>query len=93
VQSQDGEIVLLPALPSVMANGSFKGLCVRVGAEIDATWSDIEVCRSSQRHPTLIFFTSVGHPLFLSYKFKLIFHWKLVLWENNHYFCDVISFE
>lgn len=40
VQSQDGYIQLLPALPDKWPTGSFKGLRVRGGAEAAATWSD-----------------------------------------------------
>jgi len=40
IQSQEGFIELLPALPSSLSSGSFKGLCARGGAVIDASWKD-----------------------------------------------------
>jgi alpha-L-fucosidase 2 len=40
IQSQDGYINLLPALPDAWGSGSFKGLRVRGGAVADAAWSN-----------------------------------------------------
>lgn len=45
IQSQDGYIHLLPALPARWTNGSFKGLCVRGGAEVGATWKDGKITK------------------------------------------------
>lgn len=43
IQSQDGYIHLLPALPDNWANGSFKGLRARGGAEVNARWQNKRV--------------------------------------------------
>jgi len=40
LQSQDGEIRLLPALPTEWPNGHANGLCARGGFEISENWSD-----------------------------------------------------
>ena len=40
VQSRDGYVELLPALPAALKDGCFSGLRVRGGAEVSAEWAD-----------------------------------------------------
>lgn len=43
LQSQDGEIEFLPALPAVWPTGSVRGLCARGGYVIDIAWNSGEL--------------------------------------------------
>jgi len=43
MQSNEGVIVLLPALPASWGNGSFSGVCARGGFELNFVWNDSKV--------------------------------------------------
>ena len=47
VQSHEDEIRLLPAIPAEWRDGSFQGVCVRGGFELDYTWKNAKVERVS----------------------------------------------
>jgi alpha-L-fucosidase 2 len=46
VQSGDGCIELLPALPEAWKSGSISGICARGGYEVDMTWNDGKVTKA-----------------------------------------------
>ena len=45
LQSHDGVVDLLPALPAAWHTGSFRGLCARGGVVVDCSWRDGQVER------------------------------------------------
>lgn len=47
VQSQDGYIEFLPALPKTWKTGEFDGLCVRGGGIVGATWKNGKLLKAS----------------------------------------------
>lgn len=47
VQCHEGYIELLPCLPQQWKTGSYKGLCVRGGAEVSASWEDMLLIKAS----------------------------------------------
>jgi alpha-L-fucosidase 2 len=49
MQSQNGYIEFLPALPAAWNSGSVKGICARGGVEADIEWADMKPVRATLR--------------------------------------------
>lgn len=47
LQTQNGYLQLLPALPAAWSHGSFSGLCIRGGAEVACAWADGHITRAT----------------------------------------------
>ncbi|MBQ9285606.1 MAG: glycoside hydrolase family 95 protein [Bacteroidaceae bacterium] len=47
LQTQNGALQLLPALPQAWSEGQFRGLCIRGGATVSAAWKDSKLLSAS----------------------------------------------
>ena len=52
LQSYDGYLDFLPALPREWSSGSVRGICARGGIEADITWRDGKVVQYTLHSPT-----------------------------------------
>ncbi|WP_222539283.1 glycoside hydrolase family 95-like protein [Pedobacter polysacchareus] len=65
LQSTNGTIRLLPALPGAIPDGQMKGLCARGGFELEMDWKNGELINAK-------ILSKLGHPLRISYKGKTV---------------------
>jgi alpha-L-fucosidase 2 len=64
VQSHQGFIDVLPALPAALPSGSLRGVCARGGFELDMSWEDGRLTRLSV-------LSKAGEPCKIRYQGKL----------------------
>nr|WP_249665361.1 glycoside hydrolase N-terminal domain-containing protein [Mucilaginibacter sp. Bleaf8] len=84
LQSQSGNLELLPALPSALPNGEVKGICARGGFVLNFSWKDGQlqqvaitstvgkVCTVKYKDKTISMFTQKGQTYKLNADLKLI---------------------
>ncbi len=65
LQSQDGLIRLLPALPDAWKNGNVTGLCARGGFKVDMTWKDGKLASATVH-------SDDGEPCQVNYSGKIV---------------------
>jgi alpha-L-fucosidase 2 len=78
LQSQYGELELLPALPSAWATGSIKGIRGRDACTLDIDWKDGELVRASIT-------SDIGGEYIIRYKEKTI---QVKLYKGKVYYID-----
>ncbi|MBD8079376.1 glycosyl hydrolase family 95 catalytic domain-containing protein [Cellulosimicrobium arenosum] len=71
LQSQDGVVDVLPALPSAWADGSVSGLVARGGTEVDVTWASGSASEIVL-HPTADGDLTVRNPIFATGAYTLV---------------------